>query len=991
LAIPDVQTSEDLAAFSFDDLPQDGILLDLLTARDELQASLQDAAAAIQSFKEQNRELETSRQQLQAINAELEREMAERQQVEEALRQSEERYRTLIHNLPIGLYRNTPGPAGGFQIANPAIARMFGYGSVEEFMQTSVADLYADPTQRKAFSDKLLAQGRVVGEELQLKKRDGTPIWGAVTANVVRNKAGEVEYFDGLIEDITERKRAEEALRAAYKFQQQLLSTAATAIFTVDANQRITSVNDEFCALTGFREEEVVGQHCDVLQGDPCLEKCGLFDPHRVEPIFKKQCTIQAKNGRRLTILKNANLTHDDAGRVLGGIESFVDVTALIEAREAAESANRLKSEFLANMSHEIRTPMNGIIGMTELALDTDLTPEQREYLEMVQSSADSLRTLLNDILDYSKIEAGKLDLEAIDFNLRDSLGDTLKTLALRAHEKGLELTYHIPPDVPEGLVGDPGRLRQIVVNLIGNAIKFTEQGEIVLEVVLESQTEEEVSLHFAVRDTGIGIPPEKQEVIFESFAQADGSTTRRYGGTGLGLTISSQLVGLMGGRIWVESEVGRGSTFHFTAHFGRSEGTPPGRPAADLSQMQDLPVLVVDDNATNRRILEEMLRQWKMKPTLVDSGKAALAALWQASLTEAPFPLILLDAVMPEMDGFTLAERIRQSPELAGAKIILLTSAGQRGDGARCRELGIAGYLMKPLKQSELLDTMLTVLSPVPEAKQPPTLVTRHTLRESRRGLHILLAEDNVVNQKLAVRLLEKQGHTVVVAGDGQEALAALSEQDFDVVLMDVQMPKMDGFEATRAIRDPQSAVRNHRVPIIAMTAHAMEGDRERCLEAGMDGYVSKPIQPEDLYQALGNLVSDSPTTEPAERPGGEEVFDPEAALARVDGEMEFLKEIVELSLGDWPQRRSEIRAAIDRGDPVALERAAHSLKGSVGNFGARLAFEAAFTLEKMGSAGDLTHAEEAYAALGKELERLETALREFVAGEGAGLKPPR
>jgi PAS domain S-box-containing protein len=774
-----------------------------------------------------------------------------------------------------------------------------------------------------------------------------------------------------------------------------LIDNNPVAIVTLNRDHLVRMCNPAFEKLFGHRQKEILNQSLlELVVGNEYRTEAEAAQSENVEGKTVHMVTQRRRSDRSLVDVEVFAVPLRVAGKAVGTLVLYQDITerkqveeALRRAKENAEAASRAKSEFLANMSHEIRTPMNGIMGMTELVLDTVLNSEQRTYLNLAKASADSLLSLINDILDYSKIEAGKLEIDAIDFNLGDSLGDTMKTMSLRAHQKQLELAFDIDPDVPGALVGDPGRLRQIIVNLVGNAIKFTEQGEVVVYVKTESRTPDDIQLHFSIEDTGIGIPIDKQSAIFEAFQQADGSMTRKYGGTGLGLTISARLVELMNGRIWVESEPGRGSRFHFIATFALQKAPFSTVVPKDPMTLRDMRVLIVDDNATNRQILQKMLENWHMRPTAVDGAANAMIALAEAKDMGESYSLILLDAQMPGTDGFALAESMKNNPDWSGSSIMMHSSSGQRGDAARCRELGVSAYLTKPIRQGEMLDAILTALGSRPHDKSAAELVTRHSLRENRYRLHILLAEDNAVNQMVALRLLEKHGHTVVVAANGKETLEALENETFDLILMDVQMPEMNGLEATLTIREKEKTTGQH-IPIVAMTAHAMKGDEERFLASGMDSYLTKPFRTEKLLALLDEVGRRKVNPEqalilPRDRPVMAEI-DLKAALERLNGDRALFEELTQVFKGDCPRIVEGMRHAIVSHDAKKLEHFAHALKGSSATMGAVAVSRLAGEIEHLAHSENAENARARFKSLELEVEKMFYELESLAKDEG-------
>ncbi len=805
-------------------------------------------------------------------------------------------------------------------------------------------------------------------------------------------------YAQGVV---SRRKKAEKALRESEEKFRNLAEQSPNMIF-LNRKGRVIYANRQSEQIMGYQREEYYAPDFDYLRlTSPQyvdLLKTNFTRHMSGEEVAPIEYELITKDGEKIdAILTSKLIDYEGEPAILGIVTDITErkrvEKALLEAKKQAEEANRLKSEFLANMSHEIRTPMNAVIGMTGITLDTNLTNEQREYLNIVKESAYTLLGLLDDILDFSKIEAGKIELETIDFDLRTVVEGITDTLSHRASTKGLELAYLIHPEVPVFLRGDPVRLRQILMNLGGNAVKYTEKGEVVIQVELQEETSDRVNVLFSVTDTGIGIPDDNQTKIFESFTQVDGSTTRKYGGTGLGLSISKRLVELLNGQIGVESRLTQGSRFWFTVTLEKQKEVrtiPPSIPI-DLHEKR---MLVVDDNRTNRTILIKMLESFGCSPQAVESGAEALGILDNAAGQNKPFDLVLLDMRMPEMDGEQTLRAIKKDPRIKDVTVIVLTSVGVRGEVARLEALGCEGYLLKPAKQSQLFDTIITVLGQKKETvkPEPVPIVTRHFVAEQKlRQVRILVAEDNPMNQKLALALLTRAGYPAEAMDNGRMVIEALKKNPCDLIFMDVQMPEMDGFEATRIIREMEGEGKH--TPIVAMTAHAMKGDRERCLKAGMDDYISKPIEPKEMFSAIEKWIKPTEKKEgtlPVNKskkgdPTNDIPLEMENTLKRFDGDKEFFNELMLEFLDTVPNQLQILNEAVKQGDAKLIERVAHGIKGAAGNLGAKNLADSALKLELLGRTGNLENAEKLIVELMDEMKCVKDYVHQSLGMETA------
>ncbi|MEZ6057934.1 MAG: response regulator [Planctomycetaceae bacterium] len=965
----------------------------------------------LRTFHHAEQELRHLNRQLHETNASLDRTVADRTS---KLRATEERFELAIRGSTDGIWDWNIETNEVFY--SPRFKELVGY-SDEEFpnLFTSFESRLHPEDHDWVFQeiDNHLKRQQPYDVKYRLMTKAEGYRWYRARGQAIWNSEGVAQRMAGSITDVTEEHRLRERFRLA-------VEASPTSLFMVRRDGQILMANSRSLELFGYDNEELVGQMIEVLvpsrfrEGHPAQRESFFRNPVLRDMGTELELLAVRKDGSEFPVKVGLSPVQTAEGAsVICGVVDITDqksaLAAMQQAKEAAESASLAKSSFLANMSHEIRTPMNGIIGMTQLLAHTDLRAHQRDYLATIDESAHILLRLLNDILDFSKIEAGKLELEIADFRFAECVARAAQMLVLRAAEKGLEIACRVAPDIPDHLRGDSGRVQQVLVNLLGNAVKFTEAGEIFVNVNAESINSDKVRLHISVSDTGIGIPAEKAEQIFNPFEQAESSTTRRFGGTGLGLAISRQLVEMMHGRMWVESEPGRGSTFHFTAEFGVAADQHAYQPA-ELASLLNLPVLIVDDNFTNRRVLSEILQHWKMQPLLADSAASARQVLQKAEAEHRPIRLILLDHHMPGEDGFHFAESVRQQLNRESCRIIMISSGSSPVDSEHCQKLGVDRFMTKPVIASDLLNEVLrqfgsrTVILP-----ETPTETVHSDQVHPRR---VLLVEDNEINRRVAVGLLRSRGHHVVVAEHGQIAVDTLAEQEFDVVLMDMQMPVLDGYEATAEIRRREHRTGGH-IPIVAMTAEAMKGDRERCLASGMDDYVSKPIAPEEMYRAVERFpaLCLSPQTAPQDEESSPAdsksqqsnvqgssstndrsvVFDPsvpteetrpippldwDMAAHRLGGARETLLDFSEIVKQQIPTLMADMQTAIKTGDIPLLRRSAHTLKGSVTYFGAAPLAEAAFNLERLAQTETVDGAPQLLEKIEEELSRFLSAL---------------
>ena len=892
-------------------------------------------------------------------------------QMERELRDAHAVYRSLVDNMPVCMFRKDL--QGRLTFANLTYCRELGIDP-EHILGKTDHDLFpAELAEKYLANDRqVILSGKIFEDIESHLTPDGKMLYVHVLKSPALDSEGKTIGVQAVFWDVTDRKLAEEELRASEARTKAIFEGSLDCMVITNEHGAIVEFNRAAERTFGYSRKEVFGKQIEDVLFTPDgaertrqhIDEYGITGGSDNSLLGKRvEVPLRRKGGE--AFIAEMAMQPIPLGNTVHFATMLHDITRrkqhekeLQLAKEAAEQANHAKSDFLANMSHEIRTPMNAIMGMTDLVIATDLAPQQREHLQIVRDSSESLLSLINDILDFSKIEAGKLDLDPASFSLRERVGDTMKSLAVRAHQKGLELACRIAPDIPPVLVGDAQRLRQIVVNLVSNAIKFTDRGEVLLDVAIESEAESraagrrpggaatrDLRLHFRVQDTGIGISRENRDRIFQAFEQADMSTTRKYGGTGLGLAISSKLVKMMDGEIWVESELGRGSTFHFTVRMPIGSEKDVER-TPEPQSVRGAHALVVDDSATNRRILEEMLLNWGMQPTSVSSAAEAIRELIRAREAGTPFAILISDVNMPEVDGFTLVGQVRGDARLVGLPVVMLTSADRPGDTELCRRYGVHRHMTKPVKQSELLQTIESAIGQ--DASAPPP-DQRKASREAPRPLlplRILLAEDSKANQTLAIALLTRAGHTVEVAQNGREALDRSAAEEFDVILMDVQMPEMDGHEATERIRAREAGT-GRRIPIVAMTAHAMKGDRERCLEAGMDGYVSKPIRPEHLFAELVRITTPGGgESSDAAAPAGP-LIDWKAARKHTGGYEDVLHSVLHGIREECPALVEELTGAILSGDVRVATRAAHTIKGNMRTLEARLVSDLAFEIE--------------------------------------------